>query len=436
MAGALSTLQDIWTFLRDARVLSRPSPTNLTVKKHNGRGGIATFRNCQFHHHSRDQYADGFGQILDKLQDKPGYSALWLLCKLTVPAAAPTHPHRTMGGSSAGSMAPLLATTEVATPLPSSARHSTPAQTYPSHPHQTMGGSPKGLMAPSLATPGATTPSLHLASPSSPAWSTPSPPTTTGGGATAAEHHATTTLQCWKRCIWLSHWFAQQAEQHQRCLRLRSLCRGALAYAMLVWGNCQPPPTPTNKTSDPKVLHHPFRDCGLPLPQRRRARRNNHPPHCPGQRHWPHAPDTGGGLLCMSLIFWATQTTAASDLLGVGDGSMSTSYISPTSAASLIQLAYRSYVRWISRYNNPTISMLFACISFCLLRSCRPSNCAVNSVYKQYIHWKRYELDVNSIHHGLDYFYWQCNKSHIKMDAESKLICGALDVLTRSYNTG
>jgi hypothetical protein len=32
-----------------------------------------------------------------------------------------------------------------------------------------------------------------------------------------------------------------------------------------------------------------------------------------------------------------------------------------------------------------------------------PFDCAVNSAYKQYIHWKRYELDVNSICRGLDW---------------------------------
>jgi hypothetical protein len=182
MAGALSTLQDIWTFSWDVRVLLRPSPKNLTAKKARWQGGIATFWKCQFRHHSRDQYADGFGQILDKLQDQLGYLVSWLLCKLMVPVAAPSLPHRTMGGGSAGLMAPLPATTEVATPLLSSARRSTPARSYPSHPHRTMGGSPKGLMAPSSATPGATMPSQRLACPSLPAWSTPSPPTTTGGG--------------------------------------------------------------------------------------------------------------------------------------------------------------------------------------------------------------------------------------------------------------
>jgi hypothetical protein len=291
-------------------------------------------------------------------------------------------------------------------------------------------------MAPSSATPGATMPSPRSAHPSSPARSTPSPPTTTERGATAAEHHAATTLQCWKRRIWLSCWFAQQAGQRQRHLRLRSLCRGASAYTVLVRGNRQPTPTPTNKTSNLKVLRHRFRDHGLPLPQRRQARRNNRPCRCSGRRHRPHAPDSGGGSSCMPLIFWATQTMAASDLLGVGDGSMSTSYISPTSAASRIQLAYRSYVRRVSRHNIPTVSMLFACISFRLLHSCCHFNHAVNLAYKQYIHLKRYELDVNSIHHGLDYFHQQCNNRHIKMDAESELICSAIDILTQSYDTG
>jgi hypothetical protein len=138
----------------------------------------------------------------------------------------------------------------------------------------------------------------------------------------------------------------------------------------------------------------------------------------------------------MPLIFWAKQTMAASDLLGVGDGSMSTTYISPTSAASCIQLAYRSYVCWVSPHHIPTISMLFTCISFRLLCSCCPFDCDVNSAYKQYIYWKRYKLGVNSICHGLDYFHRQCNNRHIKMDAKLELICGALDVLTRLYDTG
>jgi hypothetical protein len=200
-------------------------------------------------------------------------------------------------------MAPSPATTEAATPSLSLAHLSMPAWSYPSHPQQTMGGSPEGSMAPSPVTTEVAMPLPSLAHPSLPGWSTPSPPTTTGGGATAAKHRAAITLQCWKRRIWLSCWFSQQAEQCQRRLCLCSLCHCASAYALLVWGNCQPPPTPTNKTSDPKVLRHPIQDRGLLLPQRRRAHQNNCPCCCPGRRHWPRAPDSGGGLLCMPLIF-------------------------------------------------------------------------------------------------------------------------------------
>jgi hypothetical protein len=45
----------------------------------------------------------------------------------------------------------------------------------------------------------------------------------------------------------------------------------------------------------------------------------------------------------MPLIFWATQTMAASTLLGVGEPKL-TSYISPTSAATSIQQAYCLYL--------------------------------------------------------------------------------------------
>ncbi len=46
----------------------------------------------------------------------------------------------------------------------------------------------------------------------------------------------------------------------------------------------------------------------------------------------------------MPLIFWATQTLAASDLLGVRDGgSTFPPYVSLTTAAATIQKAYRYY---------------------------------------------------------------------------------------------
>jgi hypothetical protein len=154
------------------------------------------FRNHQFRHHSCDQYTDRFGRILGELQDKSGYSALWLLSKVTVLAAAPSHPHRTMGGSSAGSMAPLPATTEAKMPLPSSAHPSTPAWSYPSHPHRTMGGSSAGSMAPLPATTEAATPLPSLARPSTPARSYPFPPTPNQGG---DSQRVDGTLACYHR---------------------------------------------------------------------------------------------------------------------------------------------------------------------------------------------------------------------------------------------
>ncbi len=137
---------------------------------------------------------------------------------------------------------------------------------------------------------------------------------------------------------------------------------------MLVWGNCQPPPTPTNKTSNPKVLCHPFQDCGLPLPRRRWVGRNNHP-HCyPGQRHRPHAPDSGGGPLCMPLCFWATQTAvAALDLFVGARRSKFTPYLPPHSAATVIQHTYWPYVnvkypmRALLACINPSMACSKAC---------------------------------------------------------------------------
>jgi hypothetical protein len=80
--------------------------------------------------------------------------------------------------------------------------------------------------------------------------------------------------------------------------------------------------------------------------------------------------------------------------------------------------------------------MLFACISFRILRSCCPFDHAVETAYKQYIHWMRKEFDVNSICNGLDYFHWKYDNMHIRMDVESELLCSALDILARSYDTG
>jgi hypothetical protein len=287
-----------------------------------------------------------------------------------------------------GSMVPLPVTSGATRPSPSSAHPFLPTRSSPTHPLPTMGGS-----AASAACRALERSHQHFASTMSkcPGFADANPWVMETINTVALElqcwyqRHsirrylarqtrrclAATTLQCWKRRIWLSRWFAQQAEQHQRRLRLRSQCCGASAYAVLVWGNRQPSQTLTDKTSDPKVLRHPFQDCSLPLPQRRRAQQNNHHRHCPGQRHWPRAPNSGGGPLCMPLCFWATQTAVAASGLFVGDGRLNlTPYLPPQSAASHIQLAYRSYVRRVSRLNNPTIAMLFACISFRILCSC------------------------------------------------------------------
>jgi len=168
--------------------------------------------------------------------------------------------------------------------------------------------------------------------------SSPSPATLTRGGASLAEHRAATVLQCWKQRIWLCRWFNQQALLKQKRLRLQALCRGASTNTSSVRGNRRPPPTPAEKTFDPKVLNHPFRTRGQPLPPRKMRRRHKRPRRRPGQRHRPRAPDSGGGPSCMPLIFWAAQTMAASNILGVGETTL-TIYISPTSAASKIQQA-------------------------------------------------------------------------------------------------
>ena len=163
---------------------------------------------------------------------------------------------------------------------------------------------------------------------------------------------AATTIQCWKRRIWLSRWFAQQAQLRQKRHRLRLLCRGASAYARSVRGDRQPPPTPTEKSSDPKVFNHPFRSRGQPLPPRKMRRRHKRPRRRPGRRHRPRAPNSGGGPLCMPLCFWATQTVVAASVLFVGaTRSKFIPYLPPHTAATIIQRAYRSHCvdEWESR---------------------------------------------------------------------------------------
>ncbi len=56
----------------------------------------------------------------------------------------------------------------------------------------------------------------------------------------------------------------------------------------------------------------------------------------------------------MPMVFWAAQTIAASNLLGVGETTL-TIYISSTSAASKIQQAYRFYRIWRNRLLLPCL---------------------------------------------------------------------------------
>ena len=114
---------------------------------------------------------------------------------------------------------------------------------------------------------------------------------------------------------------------------------------MSVRGDCRPPPTPTDKPFDPQVLRHPFRDRGLPVPRRKRARRHNRPRRRLGRRNRPRAPDSGGGPLCMPLCFWATQTAVAPIDTCAGIGRLDLKpYLPPHTAATIIQGVYRSHL--------------------------------------------------------------------------------------------
>ena len=252
--------------------------------------------------------------------------AQWVRSYLAAMSTSPSHPHRHKGGRT-GPMAPTpVIPPQVSSPSTSKARPpTTPARsTKTASPQQTQSSS------------------------------SPSPAIPRRGGASLAEHRAATVLQCWKRRIWLRRWFDQQALLKQKRLRLQALCRGASSYASSVRGNRRPTPAPTEKSSDPKVLRHPFRTRGQPLPPRKRGRRHKRPRRRPGRRHRPRAPDSGGGPSCMPLFFWAAQTMAASDLLGVGEPIL-TIYMSPTSAASKIQYAYRHHLIRRNRLHLPRL---------------------------------------------------------------------------------
>jgi hypothetical protein len=183
------------------------------------------------------------------------------------PMAAPPMPSAQVSPPdhlAKGSMAPLHATTEAATPSPSSARPFLPTWSSPTHPLLTMGGSAALAAHRALER---SQQCLALAMSKYPGFADEHPWVMKNINAVALElqcwyrRHsirrylarqtwqclAATTIQCWKRCIWLDRWFIQQALQRQKRLPLQLLCRGALAYAMSVRGDCRHhlPPRPT-----------------------------------------------------------------------------------------------------------------------------------------------------------------------------------------------
>jgi len=160
------------------------------------------------------------------------------------PSLPPTHTIE-WGGDQPGRWHPRPLPQGAAMPSLSSARRSSPARSTPSHPKRTMGGSSERSMPPSSAYSRTAPPSPSSASPSSLARFTPSPPIILGEGASLAEHRAATILQCRKWRIWLRRWFDQQALLKQKRLRLQALCRGASTYASSVRGNHLTPSTPT-----------------------------------------------------------------------------------------------------------------------------------------------------------------------------------------------
>ena len=343
------------------------------------------------------------GWTIDFIHARRGYAATVLAELMTAPAASHHHMLRHMGVTSMssaqlpwparpGSLAPAPAYTAAQTPATS-----TTTQRLSSHPPIHQSTLVRGVPPPSQLTIGrsaapAARRALDLVTSTIQLW--------------YRRHSirrylarqtwrrlAATTIQRWTRRILLNR-------QQQRRLRLRSLCRGASAHASLVRGNRRPPPTPTNTSSDPKNSRHPFRARGRPLPRRKRTRRSTRrrihsarkiqPPHPTNQGGpqvrgtiipsdvnattdapsrldmavgpsitqrsvtdelggtcqlaQPPQPTDQGGALCMPMSFWATQTLAASVLLRGATGYVSLkAYLPPTTAAKVIQQAYRTW---------------------------------------------------------------------------------------------
>jgi hypothetical protein len=191
--------------------------------------------------------------------------AQWV-CTYLVMFFPPPHPHLHKGGGGTGPMAPPPAVTpQVSRPSSSMAQTPTPARSTKTAPQQRLQSSSP------------LPPLHHFQHKGEQAWQS---------------HQAATVLQYWKWRIWLRRWSDQQAMSKQKRLRLQTLCRGASTYASSVRGNRRPPPTRPKRPLDPKVLSHPFRTRGQPLPPRKRGQRHKRLRRRPGRRHWPLAPDS------------------------------------------------------------------------------------------------------------------------------------------------
>ncbi len=344
------------------------------------------------------------GWTIDFIHARRGYTATILAELMTAPAASHHHMLRRMGVTSTSrAQLPWPAHPGLLAPAPAYAIAQTPTSTTPqrssSHPPIHQSTLVRGVPPPSH---------LRIARSAAPAARRALDSVTSTIQLWYRRHSirrylarqtrrrlAATTIQRWMRYIWL-------ARQQQKRLRLRSLCRGASAHALLVRGNRRPPPTPTNTSSDPKISRHPFRARGQPLPRRKRTRRSTRrrihsawkiqPPHPTNQGGGqvggtiipsdenattdassrlimavgpsitqrsvtdelggtcqlaqPPQPTDQGGALCMPMSFWATQTLAASALLRGANGYVTLkAYLPPTTAAKVIQQAYRAWLR-------------------------------------------------------------------------------------------
>ena len=74
--------------------------------------------------------------------------------------------------------------------------------------------------------------------------------------------------------------------------------------------------------------------------------------------------------------------------------------------------------------------MIFACVILHILHCCHPFDCSVKLAYRRCIGWTKANINATFVGDGLNALHQLCNKVNIKMDVESKLLHGAVDVLS------